>query len=550
MKKLTAGDMFCGFGGTTEGMIASNVVDVRWAINHDPKAIEAHRKNHPNLKHYIEDIIDMDEHRLEPVDILWASLECTHFSGAKGGQDRDPDSRMLGDQLYRYIDHCDPIYVMIENVREFKSWGPLTCKRDEKGKIMADKNGRRIRIPDPKQKGRYYRRWIRKIRDMGYVYRSKMLNAADFGAHTSRTRYFGIFAKIGYPIRFPSQTHHKDGVNGYEKWRPVKEVLNLDDEGNSVFGRKKALAENTMKRIAHGIWKHVLNDDEKNFIASVFTSGGQLRSTDDPLRTIDTRDRHQLITVEKRKFLTAHFHNMVNSQSIEKPMPTIITKDQKQQISVDFISNGNYGQGRPDKVKSIDEPLPTITTQNRLSKVSVDKKKFIGRYYGGPDNAKRPPTNSIERPLNTITAVDHHHIVSVDKKKFITPQYGKSTSKSLKDPLGAITTNRHDQLISVEKRQFILKYFGSGQMAASIHKPLGSVMPVNKDALTTVDILDQMIVDIKMRFLQVPELAKAQGFPDDYYLGGNKREQTKYIGNSVPPVFGKLIAEANVNAMK
>ena len=177
--------------------------------------------------------------------VLWASIECTNFSKAKGGMPRDADSRTLAEHLFRYIEAIAPDYIQIENVEEFMSWGDM------------DENGH----PISKDKGRSYMRWVQNVKRYGYDYQYRILNAADYGAYTSRRRFFGQFAKDGLPIAFPVATHSKNGERGlfgsFKKWKPVKEVLDFEDEGESIFGRKKPLVEKTLERIYAGLVKFV-----------------------------------------------------------------------------------------------------------------------------------------------------------------------------------------------------------------------------------------------------------------------------------------------------
>lgn len=236
-------DLFCGAGGTSTGVEKANYKERKCAkviacVNHDANAIASHAANHPEAQHYTEDMRTLDlrplaEHtaemrRMYPMAkvVLWASLECTNFSRAKGGQPRDADSRTLAEHLFRYIEALTPDYIQIENVEEFMSWGDL----DENGK------------PISRDKGRLYTNWVDNVKAYGYKFDHRILNAADYGAYTSRKRFFGIFAKPYLPIVWPKPTHSKTGggdlFGSLAKWKPVKEVLDFADEGESIFNRK------------------------------------------------------------------------------------------------------------------------------------------------------------------------------------------------------------------------------------------------------------------------------------------------------------------------
>ena len=228
--KLLYIDLFCGAGGTTTGVEQAEFdgqacAKVIACVNHDVNAIASHQANHPHTLHFTEDIRTLNLSNLithlrkmkakypAALVVLWASLECTNFSKAKGGLPRDADSRTLADHLFRYIEEIDPDYIQIENVEEFMSWGDM----DEKGH------------PISKLKGRSYIRWTNKVMSYGYNYDWRLLNSADYGAYTSRKRFFGQFAKKGLPIAFPIPTYSKKGDSGmfqiYKKWKPVREVL-------------------------------------------------------------------------------------------------------------------------------------------------------------------------------------------------------------------------------------------------------------------------------------------------------------------------------------
>lgn len=482
--------MFCGAGGTSHGLVNSDFVEIAWAINHDPNCIEAHKKNHPGTKHFEEDIVSMDIDKLDPVDLLWASLECTHFSQAKGGQSRDPDSRMLACQMYRYIQKTNPFIVVIENVKEFLTWGPLTEKRDakgnivykkSKGKIVVDDMGQPIPImvPDREQYALYYNDWVKTICDMGYEYDYSMLNSADYGAHTTRTRYFGVFVKKGMKICFPIPTHSKNGENGKEKWLSCRDLINLRHEGNSIFGRqfnqnlpknvRKPLAENTIKRIVAGIKKFCIDEHgliyDHNMILKYYGTGDNTSSLKEPLHTITTKDRHVLVSIEKEQFVSEHFGT---TRPLDKPMPTIMAyKDQKYMVTLDYFVTQFYGRNANIDVKS--KPFPTITTINQNQLVSIEKLQFIQQYF-----------NSSNNPGANVHSVD--------------------------EPMWSMTTKQKEGLVTVEKSF-------------------------------------NFLLDIKTRFLSADELKVIQGFDPQYQLIGSQAVQKKAIGNSVVPLVAQKIIE-------
>lgn len=332
MKKLLYIDLFCGAGGTTTGVENALIhgdkcAEVIACVNHDRNAIASHTANHPGAAHFTEDIRTLDltgiketlrkkkEENPESKTVLWASIECTNFSKAKGGLPRDADSRTLAEHLYRYIDTLKPDYIQIENVIEFMSWGEL----DEKGRPVST------------DKGKKYLQWVRDIRKKGYDYRYRILNSADYGAYTARKRYFGVFAKGTLPIVFPEPTHTKRETNTLfplKKWKPVSEVIDLNDTGQSIFNRRKPLCEATLKRIYAGLRKFAKKED--NFLTTYYGNG--------------------------------------NSQSTDKPSPTLTTKDR-----LAFI-NMQYGRGT---AASVDEPAKTVTTNPKHNLVTCERKSFL-----------------------------------------------------------------------------------------------------------------------------------------------------------------------------
>lgn len=329
-------DLFCGAGGTSTGVhLARHGGDpcakVIACVNHDANAIASHAANHPDALHYTEDIRTLE---LEPLAahvarqrrqypdafvVLWASLECTNFSRAKGGLPRDADSRTLAEHLFRYIEALNPDYIQIENVEEFMSWGDL----DERGK------------PVSRDAGRLYRKWIDNVRGYGYDFGHHILNAADFGAYTSRRRFFGIFARRGLPIVFPKPTHTKNPAQGdlfgqqLRKWRPVREVLDLEDEGESIFDRKRPLVEASLARIHAGLVKFVAGGREAFLVKynSMNQSGKYVApGIDEPCPTVATQNR---LGVAKVYYLCKHFGGSPEGKctAVDAPAGAITCRD-------------------------------------------------------------------------------------------------------------------------------------------------------------------------------------------------------------------------------
>jgi DNA (cytosine-5)-methyltransferase 1 len=379
--KLLYIDLFCGAGGTSTGVESARLGGEKCAqviacVNHDANAIASHAANHPDAIHFTEDIRTLELSPLvahvekmkaacpEALVVLWASLECTNFSNAKGGKARDADSRTLADHLFRYIEAIRPNYIQIENVEEFMCWGDL----DENGK------------PVSREKGAKYLRWVERVKEYGYHYEYRILNAADYGAYTSRKRYFSTFAKQGLPIVFPAPTHEKNPATAFhfvatKKWKPVKDVLDFSDEGESLFTRKKPLSDKTLERIYVGLIKFVAGGKD-NFLSAYYGSGENFedrinrtaKSTDEPCGVVTTENRFAKV---QAKFLTKYYGNPPNQEanavSVESPAPTLTTKDRLSIVSSNFIMS-NYSRGH--NCVPIDGPCTTIVNNPTQTIVS------------------------------------------------------------------------------------------------------------------------------------------------------------------------------------
>lgn len=542
-------DLFCGFGGTTTGFTkavleGNHICKVIACVNHDPKAIKSHWLNHPEVKHFEEDIrtLDLTElamHVKNEQDrypnaklILWASLECTNFSKAKGGQPRDADSRTLADHLFRYQHILNPDYVKIENVVEFMSWGPL----DENGKPLSRKNGQD------------WMRWRNEMCSFGYYDEWRELNSADFGAYTSRNRLFGCFAKHGLPIVWPEPTHSKKPQHGMfqglKKWMPVKEVLDFEDEGESVFNRKKPLSDKTLERIYAGLVKYVAKGDT-SFISKYYSGkpAGKNISVEGPAGTVTTVGNQYLVNPQfLLKYNSTDAKGNHYPPSVDEPCPVITTQDRLGVVQPQFLS-AYYGNG--DNVTSVEMPCPTVPTKDRFGLVQ-------------PEYLKSANNQSIHQPAGTIVTNDKHNLVTCEP--FIMDTQFNNGPKSIEDPAGVITANRkHHYIVNPshgghttstdapcpviiarqDKAPLYLVQAEGGSVAIAVFECDTEIMIRIKQFMSVYGL-----VDIKMRMLRVPELLRIQGFDANYQMVGNQSDHKKFIGNSVHPLVPKNWAEA------
>jgi DNA (cytosine-5)-methyltransferase 1 len=393
-------DLFCGAGGVTTGIHMTGKAEVIACVNHDKNAILSHAANHPDTLHFTEDIRTLDLTPIidlvrrirgeDPLAVihLWASLECVNFSKAKGGLPRDADSRTLANDLFRYIDDIDPDHIWIENVREFMAWGPL----DGKGKPVSRLNGQD------------YVRWCNQVQGRGYDFDWRLLCCADFGDYTSRTRYFAQFARKGRAICWPTPTHAKKVQKGdmfscsRKPWKAVKEVLDLEDFGQSIFERKKPLVDASLKRILAGLKKFVPKG-QSAFLAQYYSGrpAGKVKSVNGPSPTITTSANISAILIQ--------YNGKPDGQSIahslNDPAITLSTRDRLGLVQ--FVS-GEYSQGM--NLRSVEGPAPTILAHPKQKIVTAQF--IIDAQFGNTGQ-------SVNVPISTITASRHEKYITTAK---------------------------------------------------------------------------------------------------------------------------------------
>lgn len=539
-------DLFCGAGGLSEGVEEARLngrkcAKVVCCVNHDKNAILSHDANIPDALHFIEDIRTLE---LSPINaivarirqlypdamiMLHASLECTNFSKAKGGQPRDADSRTLAEHLFRYIDVINPDYIQIENVEEFMSWGDM------------DENGKPISM----DKGRLYQRWVRNVKKYGYNFEHRILNAADYGAYTTRKRFFGIFAKKGLPIVFPEPTHCKGGKNDMfskmEKWKPVKEVLDFSDEGSTIF-REKPLSEKTLERIYAGLIKFVAGGKDAFLIKyNSMSQTGKYNAPgiDEPCPVVATQGR---LGVAQVCFLSKQFsgHPESKNVSVEEPAGAITCKDHHAFVSAYYGNGHNH---------SVELPAPTVTTRDRLALIEI---RFLDMQYGNGTPA------SLESPAGTLTANPKLNLVSC--QPWIMNTAFSNVGSSIEEPSQTITANRKwhylmnpqfnsaggsvdnpcfTLIARMDKMPPYLVATESGQVAIEIYETDSPMTRKIKEFMALYGI-----VDIKMRMLRIPELKRIMGFPEGYVLVGTQADQKKFIGNAVEVTQARKNTEA------
>jgi len=551
-------DNFAGGGGASTGieMAIGRSVDI--AINHDPEAIAMHKTNHPDSEHYCESVWDVEPRKAVKgrlVGLCWLSPDCKHFSKAKGGKPVEKHIRGLAWVAVRWAATVKPRVIILENVEEFKTWGPLL------------KDGK----PDPKRKGRTFQSFVNALKRQGYQVDWRELRACDYGAPTTRKRLFLIARCDGRPIAWPKPTHGdpeslevKSGK--LKPWGIAAEIIDWSLPCPSIFDRKKPLAENTMRRIAKGIQRFVL-ESPKPFIVKVNHTVEDFRDQkiDQPIQTITAKNGWGVVSPFIARIGQTGFGGDRMQYQVEQPLTTVTTKAEHLLVTPTLMVNTT---GHPKSTlavplmrnhvlvataiarqfgksfgHSMDEPLGTITAGGGGKSQLVAA--FLSKYYG-----EKAPTemrgHQPDEPIHTLTTVKRYALVTSHLVKLRgTCQHGQAVT----EPIPTVTAGG---LHIGEVRAFLLKYYGTN-IGHACDEPLQTVTTKHRFGLVTVHGQDYQIVDIGMRMLEPHELFAGQGFPSSYIIDrdykGNrfsKATQVAKCGNAVPPVFAESIVRANL----
>lgn len=494
-------DNFAGGGGASTGIELGLGRPVDIAVNHDPEAVAMHDINHPHTRHFCESVWEVDPRVMvdgRPVDLCWFSPDCKHFSKAKGGAPVKKEIRGLAWVAIRYAATVKPKVIMLENVEEFVTWGPLAG------------DGR----PCPKNKGRTFTSFTNALRRLGYVVDWRELRACDYGAPTIRKRLFLIARCDGQPIVWPEPTHGDPASEAVKSkrlkpWRTAAEIIDWSLPCPSIFTRKKPLAENTLRRIARGIQRYVI-DSADPFIVGVGGRAGQSRprNAKEPMATITAKADAALVVPQLAPFITEH-------------------------------ANGSTQRNMPAGA-----PLRTICAQVKGGHFALVA-AFLAKHYGGNYTG---PGSSLESPLPTATTVDHNALVTSHMVKLRNNCIGQDA----REPVHTLTTGGH----MGEVRAFLLKYYDTG-VGQPLTDPLHTITTKHRLGLVMVKGEPYQIVDIGMRMLEPHELFAAQGFPADYIhdrtAGGkklSKAAQVRMCGNSVCPPVAAALVRANLSAQQ
>lgn len=599
-------DNFAGGGGASVGMelATGRVVDI--AINHDPDAVRMHKTNHPYTRHLCESVWNVDpvkECAGRPVGLAWFSPDCKHFSKAKGSKPVDKNIRGLAWIVLRWAALVRPRIIILENVEEFKTWGPVRRGKPIKAKA-----------------GQTFNRWLSQLESLGYIIEHRELVAADFGTPTIRKRFFLVARCDGRPIVWPEPTHNKNGTGGKKKWRSAAEIIDWSLPCPSIFDSRqevkarygvnaiRPLADNTLRRVARGVDKFVIKNAQPFIVQCKFNN--EAEDTGDPLRTVTSVNAHLLckaaLTMHNNENAAgtdvtaplntitgtgAGGHQMLitpslvqvnhagefRGQEVTDPLQTITGKNGCGIIAPSLIQYHDERAGEYVRGQNVKEPIMTIDGSNRYAMAAAHMTEYYGnaergfsltepthtatardregltlafmsKFYSGGHDGKG---NSPEEPLNTITAGDHNAVAATFVSKF----YGTGTGQNMDEPLHTITQSAGH---FGEVRTRLVKWDGRQELH---HWPKVRALLNNYCGYSIAD--DEVLVleigggawfisDIGLRMLTPRELYAANGFPPDYIIDRdhegreyNKTLQVARCGNAVPPLFAKVLTAAN-----
>lgn len=592
-KEINTVDLFCGAGGATTGLeLALKRLGMKHkglAINHWQIAVDTMKENHPDVdtkRMSIEEAIPAELVPSGEVDLLWASPSCTHHSRAKGGKPRSNQLRAQPELILTWTDQLHIKRIIVENVPEFVEWTPLTKDGRPMKSLIKDcemrKNGQLVHV----RVGSCFRAWVEALEARNYIVDWRVVNCADYGDATTRRRFFlkavrrGC-GKIVWPEPKYAENPEPDLFGNKKPWRGIRECLDFDDIGTSIFNRKKPLARNTLKRIAAGLKKFCGMDFQIDMLGAGGPDGCRVRSIDKPMATQHCANRTAIV----RPFVV-RLRNNETAQGVEEPLSTIScsgahhmlcqpfifteqtnnaprsvdkpiraqTCVRKDYICQPFIVN-NFEHGAP---RSVESPVHALTTGNHVMLCQP----FV------VDHTRNGKARSVNKPIPAQTTKDHVSMIT----PLILGQHGAASCRPVNEPCPTVATKGAIRMIT----PLVL-----GRDACAVCRPADRPMPTltcggamrvimpfvvdNANGGTLVDQSDPMntvttkdnhmgvfpmledgrVIDIRIRMLKPSELAAAHSFPSDYVLTGNRGEQVKQIGNSVPVMTAAAMCESD-----
>lgn len=530
--KYAIADLFCGAGGTSHGAVqaakAAGYTPQLTAVNHWPVAVATHAANHPEARHLCTSVDDIDPKKLfapGELQLLWASPECTHHSIARGGKPISDQSRATAWCVIRWADALLPPVIMVENVPEFVTWGPLDSK---------------LR-PIEKRKGELFNAWLKNLEALGYRTDWRILCAADYGDPTTRKRLIVQAVRGRRRIVWPDPSHSPTGDDLFAKpkWRAAREIIDWSLPSQSIYERKKHLSPKTMRRIMAGLTKFGLGP---YLVNTTHGNSGKANAAN------------------------------WNAHGLDKPLGAVTSATEKALVQPFIVPFQSERDGQTPRSHGVDQPLPTVTGQGAGALVEP----FIIGLRGTSDEAVSLSPRSIDKPLSAVTTSGAHHALAqpylvklahTDLRSSpldaplptvvagnpewclcqpaLLPQQSDGALRPVSSPCPTVATAGAIGLVE----PFLVSYYGTGG-ASSVEEPLDTVTTKHRHALVrpVLEFQGQRYqLDIRFRMLQPHELAQAQGFPADYQFTGTKTEQIKQIGNAVPCGLARALVAAVLN---
>lgn len=546
-------DLFAGGGGLSTACEAALGRSPDIAINHNDDALSMHRQNHPQTRHFVADVFEVCPHGAtqgRPVGYLHLSPDCTHHSQAAGGQPRDERIRALTWVGRRWAGQVKPRVITLENVRQILKWGPLVAKRCSKtGRVMKldgtvaapgehTPRSAQFLVPCPKRQGVTWLRFVRSLQGLGYAVEHRVINAADHGAGTTRERLFMVARCDGQPIVWPEPTHYKKPARGQKRWVAAADSIDWSIPCPSIFDRTKPLADATLRRIARGVQRFVLDSGDPFIVPITHQGSDRLHAIDDPLRTITTAHRGEFALAVPSLVQVAHGEGTPTGvkrwgagvRDIQDPMGTVTASGSGgYALAAATLVQTGYGEreGQAPRTLDITEPIGTIVGTGKHAVAAA----YLMQANGGFNET---PGHDARRPMSTIT------------------------NSGSQQQLVTCTLKPDDEAGALRVAAFLTTYYGNGQECDPRH-PMNTVTTRDRLALVTVTLegTPYVITDIGLRMLTPRELYRAQGFPLEYEIEHGhdgrrftKSAQVRMVGNSVSPPPASAIIAANCGDLR
>lgn len=618
-------DLFAGGGGMSVAFERAFGRSPDIAINHNDDALSMHRMNHPQTRHFIADVYEVCPRGAtqgRPVGWLHLSPDCTHHSQASGGQPRSKKIRGLAWVGYRWAGQVLPDVISLENVKQILKWGPLIAKRcKDTGRVLKRTPGMRegwavaepgervpvqeqFLVPDPKREGQTWHRFVAALESLGYVVEWRTLIAAVLGGHTTRERLFMIARRDGRPIAWPESTHYKKPTKGQKKWKPAADCIDFSDLGKSIFDRPKPLAPATMRRIAKGVQRYVL-DSAKPFIVPIAHYNGTdtAHSIDEPMRTITAATKGGEFALVAPALVPVTHQGQDRVHPVSDPMRTITAAHRGEtMLASPVLIQAAHGEGQPGRAqrwgcgaRDIQEPIGAITASGGHA---IAAATLVQTGYGEREG-QAPRALDIESPMGTIVSQSCKQALVTAYMMQANDGFNATVGRELADPMTTITNSGSQQQLvtahlatlrnnctgvpaddpvptisaggehhglvtcqlspadeagALRVAAFLMEYYSEGGQWSQLDKPLNTITTRDRLALVTVFVqgTPYVIVDIRLRMLKPRELFNGQDFPADYIIdrGHDGRKfsisaQVRMCGNSVNPVMAEGFLKAN-----